>query len=31
MANPVILSLQLRDVYGDLLKEKVDIILRHQV
>jgi hypothetical protein len=31
MANPVILSLELRDVYGDLLKEKVDIILRHQV
>ena len=31
MANPVILSLELRDVYGNLLKEKVDIILRHQV
>jgi hypothetical protein len=31
MPNPVILSLELRDVYGDLLKEKVDIILRHQV
>ena len=31
MANPVILSVELRDVYGDLLKEKVDIILRHQV
>jgi hypothetical protein len=31
MANPVILSLELQDVYGDLLKEKVDIILRHQV
>lgn len=31
MANPVILSLELRDVNGDLLKEKVDIILRHQV
>jgi len=31
MANPVILGLELRDVYGDLLKEKVDIILRHQV
>lgn len=31
MANPVVLSLELRDVYGDLLKEKVDIILRHQV
>src|SRR5262245_42087232 len=31
MANPVILSLEFRDVYGDLLKEKVDIILRHQV
>lgn len=31
MANPVMLSLELRDVYGDLLKEKVDIILRHQV
>jgi len=31
MANPVILSLELSDVYGDLLREKVDIILRHQV
>jgi len=31
MPNPIILSLELRDVYGDLLKEKVDIILRHQV
>ena len=31
MANPVILSLELKDVYGNLLKEKVDIILRHQV
>ena len=31
MANPVILSLEFRDVYGDLLKEKVDIILRHEV
>jgi len=31
MANPVILSLELLDVYGDLLKEKVDIMLRHQV
>src|SRR3954447_19654146 len=31
MANPVVLNLEFRDVYGDLLKEKVDIILRHQV
>jgi hypothetical protein len=31
MPNPVILSLELRDVSGELLKEKVDIILRHQV
>jgi hypothetical protein len=31
MANPVILSVESRDVYGDLLREKVDIILRHQV
>ena len=31
MANPVILSLEFRDVYGDLLKEKVDVNLRHQV
>lgn len=31
MPNPIILSLELRDVYGDLLKEKVDVILRHQV
>jgi hypothetical protein len=31
MANGVSLRLELSDVYGDLLKEKVDIILRHQV
>ena len=31
MPNPIILSLELKDVSGDLLKEKVDIILRHQV
>jgi hypothetical protein len=31
MAQGVILRLELSDVYGDLLKQKVDIILRHQV
>ena len=31
MANEVILRLELRDVYGDGVREKVDIILRHQV
>lgn len=31
MANEVRLHLELSDVNGDLLKEKVDIILRHQV
>ena len=31
MPNPIILSLEVRDVYGALLKEKVDVILRHQV
>src|ERR687883_2900 len=31
MASEVILRLKLTNVYGDPLKEKVDIILRHQV
>ena len=31
MANGARLRLELTDVYGDLLKEKVNIILRHQV
>ena len=31
MPNPVILSLELKDVSGNPLKEKVDIVLRHQV
>lgn len=31
MASAVILQLELSDVYGDPLGEKVDIILRHQV
>jgi len=31
MANEVKLRLDLRDVYGEALREKVDIILRHQV
>src|SRR5262247_179939 len=31
MSNGVRLHLELNDVYGNLLKEKVDIILRHQV
>src|ERR1041385_6467670 len=31
MANEVILRLDLVDVYGKALREKVDIILRHQV
>ena len=31
MAQGVTLRLELSDVYGDLLKQKVDIILRHQV
>ena len=31
MADGVRLQLELRDVYGDLLREKVDILLRHQV
>jgi len=31
MANEVKLGLELRDVYGELLREKVDIFLRHQV
>lgn len=31
MSNGVRLHLELSDVYGNLLKEKVDIILRHQV
>src|ERR1044072_6981600 len=31
MANGVSLRLELSDVNGDLLKEKVDIMLRHQV
>ncbi len=31
MANEVKLRLELRDVYGEGLREKVDIILRHQV
>lgn len=31
MANEVKLRLDLRDVYGEALREKIDIILRHQV
>jgi hypothetical protein len=31
MANEVRLRLDLRDVYGEVLREKVDIVLRHQV
>src|SRR5213594_2987020 len=31
MSNGVRLHLELSDVYGNLLREKVDIILRHQV
>lgn len=31
MANEARLALELKDVYGDLLREKVDIVLRHQV
>jgi len=31
MSNGVRLHLEFSDVYGDLLREKVDIILRHQV
>jgi len=29
MANPVVLRLQLTDVYGDPLRENVDVIFRH--
>ena len=29
MANPVVLRLQLNDVYGNPLKENVDVIFRH--
>jgi hypothetical protein len=31
MAAPITLQLELKDVYGDPLGEKVDILLRHQV